>query len=795
MAYIMEELIDIPRLQRLMDLFHAATSIPVGILDTDGNILVATGWKDICTRFHRVHPYTAARCRESDNYIKSRLHEGSYVQYKCRNGLWDIAVPILIAGEHIATLFMGQFFYDDETVDKEFFRRLGVECGFDLDDYLSTLSRVPVMSRAAVADIMEYYSNFVGFLTDTGLARLRATEAEQSLRRSEERFRTLFENSSDAIAIINLDGTARFVSPSIRQLLGYPPTDLEGMNIFELVHPDDIAVATTAFSALLGDAGGNRRVVTRLKALDGTWRICETVGRNLLHDRAIEGFLFNIRDVSERHAAEAALKKSREMFSRIFNTAPIPISISALSDGRYIEINQAFERVTGYRREEVIGRVPTELPLWQDAAERDRLLALLKERGEVHNFEFVALQRWGRRRTGLLSACIVELNGEKCVLLLNNEITELKEAEEALKKSEEKFSRAFSTAPSPLAITRAADGAFLEINHSFEQVTGYSREETIGRTSVEVGIWQDPAARDRMVDMIREKGEVHNFELTIRNKAGQARVVLLSCCMIDLHGEECILTLAIDITERKRAEEEIEALNTSLAARAMELESANRELEAFGYSLSHDLKNPLTRIFLSAQELQNDYAGQLDAKGMMFVDTITEASETMERLIEAMLDLSRLARREITRTEVDLAEIAQMISLELRMLEPERRVEFVLERKLPARGDPVLLKVVLENLLGNAWKYTAKVPEARIEFKVTTLDGERVYFVRDNGAGFSMEKADKLFQPFQRLHGDDEFKGSGIGLVTAQRIIHRHGGRIWAEGAKGKGATLYFTLP
>lgn len=953
MAYNLAELIDIPNLQRLMELFHTATAIPVGIIDTDGTILVATGWKDICARFHRLHPVTAARCRESDDYIKSHLKSGNYVQYKCRNGLWDVAVPIVIGGEHVATLFLGQFFYDDETVDREFFRRLGMECGFELDRYLAALAEVPVMSRKSVADIMAYYANFVGFLTELGLSRLKQAAAEQSLRRSEERFRTLFENSSDLIAIINPDGTGRFVSPSITQLLGYTPEEVDGWSVFDLVHPDDLPMASATFTALLGEPGGNRRLVCRLKSHDGTWRVCETVARNLIHDPAAEGLLVNVRDITERHRAEKALLESEETFSRIFNTAPIPISIATLEEGRYLEVNKAFERVTGYARDEVVGRLASELVLWHDLSERSRMVAILREKGELHNFEFIARDKGGRLHTGLMSACVIDLHGEKCTINLNYDITELKKAEEALKKSEEKFSRAFSTAPIAMAITRLADGRYLEVNKSFEFMTGHTRREAIGRSSAELGLWHDIAERDRMLAILEETGEVHNHEFIIRNKAGQLRIGVMSACLIDLNGEKCVISLAddvtenkraedalrrsetryhsifntaavsiweenfsrvktaidkikgdgvedfrawldahpefieeaarttevvdvndvtvsmyeaasreellgsldrvltpeshaafreiitaiaegkryfetesfnktlkgkplnvlvritipaeesafrnllvsvIDITARKRAEAEIEALNTNLAARAAELEAANRGLEAFSYSLSHDLRNPLTRIYVCAQELRDGHADRLDETGRNFVTWICEATEKIEELINAMLELAHLTRKGVHHTEINLAELARKIALGLQVAEPERRIEFVIAPDIIVSGDPQMLKVALENLIGNAWKYTRKVPEALIEFGATTCQGETVYFVRDNGAGFDMADSERMFLPFQRLHREEEFEGNGIGLATVQRIIKRHGGRIWAEGARGQGATFYFTL-
>ena len=170
MSWTLQNLIDIPNLQMLMNRFHAATGIPVGILGCDGSILVATGWQEICTKFHRIHPVTAERCWQSDDYIKKHLATDNYVEYKCRNGLWDLAVPIIITDEHVGTLFLGQLFYDDEEVDEGFFRRQAGEFGFDEDLYLAALRRIPVFTREKVRQIMEFYTSFVNFLVSIGLA-------------------------------------------------------------------------------------------------------------------------------------------------------------------------------------------------------------------------------------------------------------------------------------------------------------------------------------------------------------------------------------------------------------------------------------------------------------------------------------------------------------------------------------------------------------------------------------------------------------------------------------------------
>ncbi len=229
-----------------------------------------------------------------------------------------------------------------------------------------------------------------------------------------------------------------------------------------------------------------------------------------------------------------------------------------------------------------------------------------------------------------------------------------------------------------------------------------------------------------------------------------------------------------------------------------ELEGANRELEAFSYSVSHDLRAPLRTIDGFSQILQEDYEAELDEEGLDYLGRVRAASAHMAMLIDDLLDLSRVSRRPLRREPVGLVSLATEIIEDLRVAEPERNVEFVAGEDIKAFGDVSLLKVALENLLGNAWKFTEREGMARIEFGVDRRPRPGflgpVYFVRDNGAGFDQEYSDKLFGAFQRLHGQDEFEGTGIGLATVARIIHRHGGRVWAEGEVGEGATFYFTL-
>ncbi len=242
-----------------------------------------------------------------------------------------------------------------------------------------------------------------------------------------------------------------------------------------------------------------------------------------------------------------------------------------------------------------------------------------------------------------------------------------------------------------------------------------------------------------------------------------------------------------DVTERRRAEQEI-------LRRTQELEVANKELEAFSYSVSHDLRAPLRGIEGFSQALQEDYGQQLDGTALDYLRRIRAATHRMAELIDDLLDLARVTRAEMYREPINLSRLVFEVAQELQSHEPQREVALNIAEGLRAEGDARLVRVALQNLIGNAWKFTSKRKQAQIELGAKASNGDRAFFVRDNGAGFDQSYASRLFGAFQRLHGADEFPGTGIGLATVHRIIRRHGGTVWAEGVVNRGATVYFTL-
>lgn len=385
------------------------------------------------------------------------------------------------------------------------------------------------------------------------------------------------------------------------------------------------------------------------------------------------------------------------------------------------------------------------------------------------------------------------------------------EREVALRDGAERLRATFEQAAVGIAHV-APDGRWLRVNQKLCDIVGYRHEELLAGRFQDITHPDDLDADLRFVARLLA-GEIATYamEKRYRRKDGSVVWVNLTVSLVrEASGAaRYFISVIEDISERKRTEQALRAseeavrhLNEELARRVADvtertaqLEAANRELEAFSYSVSHDLRSPLRAIDGFSQALLEDSADRLDGEGRAHLARVREATQRMGHLIDGLLSLSRLTRSEIHLAAVDLSAMAEEIVAGLRRAHPARAVTVRIAAGLRARADAGLLRVALDNLLDNAWKYTARTPHAVIEMDATTAGGRPAFRVRDNGAGFDMQFADKLFGAFQRLHTVDEFPGSGIGLATVQRIVHRHGGRVWAEAAVDRGATFYFTLP
>ncbi len=356
----------------------------------------------------------------------------------------------------------------------------------------------------------------------------------------------------------------------------------------------------------------------------------------------------------------------------------------------------------------------------------------------------------------------------------------------------------------------------VDANPSFYRTFGCAASATEGYDFfvIDGGRWDQPRLRTLLKEVIPRDGSFKDVEVEYECAHLGRRVMVLNARRVarDQDGTQMILLAIEDDTERRRVRNELRRLNLELESRAVdrtaelvvvnkallesnrELGSTNRELEAFCYSVSHDLRSPLRAVDGFGQELLQRYVDQLDEKGQHYLKRIRAGTQRMGQLIDDLLKLSRVTRNEMQRLPVNLTGLAETIAAELRGREPGRAVTFTARQGLTAECDPALIRIVLENLLGNAWKFTSKNPTATITLDQSEVAGQSAFVVRDNGAGFDMAFAGKMFGAFQRMHSDRDFPGTGIGLATVQRVVRRHGGEVWAEGAVRRGAAFFFTL-
>lgn len=351
----------------------------------------------------------------------------------------------------------------------------------------------------------------------------------------------------------------------------------------------------------------------------------------------------------------------------------------------------------------------------------------------------------------------------------------------ALRETDAGYRELFEKNPQPMWVCHRETQRLLAVNEAALRLYGYGRGEFLELSLSQLGggeVAGDPSSSQEQVLGCRQVAK--------DRKSFQAQLTWRPC---QFQGEGAQLVLV-----RETAEREAE-LRHQVDEQGSKLEAAHRELETFSYSVSHDLRAPLRHIDGFSRALMDDYGAVLDSQAQEYLTRICQAAGKMSQLIDAVQQLARVGRTELSRESVDLSVKAQVISLELRHREPERQVEFAIDEGVRAEADPKLARQLLEILMGNAWKFSSRTPAARIGFGALEREGQKVYFVSDNGAGFDMAYAEKLFTVFHRLHRADEFEGSGVGLAIAQRIVARHGGIIWADSAPGVGATFFFTLP
>jgi PAS domain S-box-containing protein len=795
-GHTLAELIDLPRLQRVCNGLSAASGITLAVLDTDGSVLVDSGWQDICTRFHRRDPTSARACRESDRRINERVARETdaptHFAYRCANGLWDVAFPLVLEDDHVATVFTGQFFYDDDAVDREEFRARARSYGFDEDAYLEALARVPVLTHAQVEQTIAFLADLVGMLSELGLNAVRHERDHAALVASERQYRSLAEDMPVLVCATDAGGTITYINEAAAAAAGSTADDLVGTSVEPLLDADARKTVVTARRGLTPEQPVESHEERR-RDTDGDWRWYQWTNRGFFDE---EGDLLRVQavglDVTESRRAQEQAQQGHARLMAIFDGIEEPIYVSDPETYELLYVNEAL--VSGFGTPD--GRTCYDFLQGRDApcpfCTNELLFGENAAGAHVWEFRNERNGRWYR----CIDKPIAWPDGRTVRYEMAIDVTEQREAEEELRRSRQQY-ETFINATTDMAFLKDAAGRYLIVNQGNADFFGLSPAAVIGMTDDEL---MEPAHADACRASDAQALEQGGLVVTTESQ-GDRLFETRKFPVTLADGTVGIGGYARDVTEQRRAEAEILRLAGDLERRVdqrtAQLAATNRELESFAYSISHDLRAPLRALDGFSEILLQDYGNALDETGRGHLGRIKGAANHMAGLMDGLLQLSRLNRDELDLQQVDLSALATAITAELRESEPERDVDVRIEPGVAATADPKLARAVIANLIGNAWKFTSGHEHALIEFGEEPAPRGRagaVFFVRDDGAGFDMRYAENLFGAFQRLHTPDQFEGTGIGLATVQRIVHRHGGSVWGEGEVEKGATFRFTF-
>ncbi len=627
-------------------------------------------------------------------------------------------------------------------------------------------------------------------------------QAEEALRKSEENYRLLVENQSDLVVKVDTEGRFLFVSPSYCRMFGKTQEELLGRTFMPLVHEQDQGATAKAMEAL-HHPPYSCYIEQRAMTVEG-WRWLGWMDTAVMDEKGeIQAILGVGRDVTERVKAEQKLRDA----NLVIENSPVVLFRWRATENWPVELVSSNVSQFGYTAEELLSgatayasivhpddlqRVGEEVARYSAAAEDEfeQEYRLVSPDGRTYwIYDRTKIERDAEGNITHYQGIVVDISERHRMRqeLQENEAL-LREAQGLGQMGNWKLDIASGKAIwseeeyrllgyEPGAIDASVD-AFMQRIHPED------------RAAVQAEMQRAMQPDEQTPYRVKHRVLLPNGDIRVVDERGQVT--------FDRDGNPLsMLGTTQDITERERAEEAVRKLNLELEdrvrARTTELRAVNRELESFAYSVSHDLRAPLRAIDGFSLALLEDYGDQLDPTAHDYLHRVRGGAQRMGLLIDDLLQLSRVNRNAMSVSEVDLGKVAGEVMSDLRTAEPTRQVDWILDPELKVNGDPRLLRVLLDNLLGNAWKFTGKESHAQISLKRSESDPD-VFVIQDNGVGFDMRYRDKLFGAFQRLHRSSEFPGTGIGLATAQRIVNRHGGRIWAEAREGEGARLFFSL-
>jgi PAS domain S-box-containing protein len=601
---------------------------------------------------------------------------------------------------------------------------------------------------------------------------------EKMLRRSEEHFRSLIENLSDVILIMDADGTISYIGPSVRRVLGYEPKERTGISGFDLIHPDDLPVVIDAFSRSVQTQGFHEPIEMRIRHKDGSWRVVQGVGNNLLGNPSVAGMVVNFRDITDQKSAEEALKESEEKYRAIFDNALDGIVLVDSQTGYIIECNAAFEKQTGRR----IGKLrkmkiwETRPPEQQKAAKQKFLeineqgygssseLDFLKPNGVIVSIEFVSRK--------------VMIEGREYLLGMCRDITERKYSEERIRNQKELLESTLESLTHPFYVVNVED-------YSIEMANSAAR---LGKAMANQKCYtlihgcDEPCSELEHpcpLEQLKNTGSPVTVEHVLCNEYGiRKNIEVHGYPVFDKEGKVIrMITYYIDITERKKLDQ---------------------LKDDFISLVSHELRSPLTVITGAINTVLTEGDRLSEEEINQLITDAAIETDVLSHLLSNLLELSRAQadRLRIFSESVSIARIIQDTVMEIKRRSPSHRFTLNIPRRLPVvLADQLRLERVIYNLLDNAVKYSPQGGYVRVSVKPE--EGSLVVSIKDKGAGISLNDQTKLFEPFQRIEDSrlEGIRGSGLGLLVCRRLVEAHGGQIWVESKPGKGSTFFFTVP
>jgi PAS domain S-box-containing protein len=615
--------------------------------------------------------------------------------------------------------------------------------------------------------------------------------AERKIAESELRFRAIVDNSPVSITMKDLNGRYIMVNKEVERIIGKTIEELKGKTVFDL-HPYQDANIVNEHDKTIRETA---------QAMEYE----ETVTLNgKTHTFLSQKFpLYDINnniyatcgistDITQRKQMEERLRENNEQIETIFENAPNAVVVIN-EQGTIIRWNSEANSVFGWKAEEVYGKPMHEIIMPHNYREAhikglNRFLETGKATIINKSLELSALRKNGEEFPIELRISDTILGGKHIFIAFINDITERKLAEKLIAESEIRLRAIIDN--SPVVITmKDMEGRFIMVNKEAERILGRSLDVLKGKTVYDFYPYEGANIVNENDKAVRETGRLMEYEEKVLVDGDEHTFLSLKFPLRDIDNNiYATCGISTDITDRKKSEENLYLLNSKLS-------ESNKELESFSYSVSHDLRAPLRHIIGFGAKLNKITSGKIDAEGERLLGKITSSADKMAALIDDLLMFSRVGRTELNKKKVKMRRLVNEVIGEYSGAESFTNIEWKIEELPDVMADPVQIKLVIENLVSNAVKYTAKKPKRIIEIGSFKDVNENVFYVRDNGTGFERKYSDKLFGVFQRLHNDKEYEGTGIGLATVRRIITHHGGKTWAEGETGKGASFYFTLP